>query len=131
MTIKALKSTDIYENGPKFWLVEGSFFWRSLIKMLPMFRWSTSWVIGDGASISFWLDAWHDQSLVTVLEQGEKPIQPKISSRDAAPIKQLLLPDVELTIQLNSGRDKFFWNWTASGIYTAKSVYGLLKTGGT
>lgn len=129
VTITALKSTGNYSNGPKFWLVEGSFFWRALLKLLPNFRWSTSWEIGDGTSISFWLDAWHDQSLVTTLEQGQKPTQPKISLRDAVPITQLLLPDYELTIQLRLGRDKICWNWTAGGIYTAKSVYKLLKTG--
>lgn len=129
-TITVLKWTGLYEAGPSFWMVSGSFFWKALIRLLPIFRWSTEWKIGTGEAISFWFDAWQGQPLIKLLEPGGRPTQPKISLRDAAPIVTTLLPESDLTVTLNSGCDSILWKWTASGIYSANSVYKMLTTGG-
>lgn len=129
-TVTVLKWTGIYDAGPNFWMISGSFFWRTLIRLLPIFCWSTEWRVGTGEPISFWLDAWHGQPLFKKLEPAEKPPQPKISLRDAAPIVARLLPGVVLTIDLNNGCDTIIWKWTASGAYTASSLYKMLKIGG-
>lgn len=97
---------------------------------MPIFRWSTCWVIGDGAAISFWYDAWHNRPLLYSLETGQKPTQPKISLRDAIPIAHTLLPSTDLEVVLSQRRDQVLWKWTASASYTAKSIYKMFVTGG-
>lgn len=100
------------------------------MRLLPIFRWCTTWMIGTGESISFWLDSWHGQPLITMLEPGQKPHQPKISLRDAEPIINELMPGYDLKVNLNSDRDALIWKWTARGIYSANSAYKILITGG-
>jgi hypothetical protein len=39
----------------------GSFWWRDVTKLSPIFRGITSCVIGNGASVLVWKDAWLDQ----------------------------------------------------------------------
>lgn len=40
------------------WSKHGSFFWTQIIKLKPLFDWSTRWIIGDGRGISYWFDKW-------------------------------------------------------------------------
>lgn len=61
--ITDLKRIGVNNDGPSFWLLEGSFFWKQLHKLLPLFRQSTQWVIADGKRISFWYDAWGEEPL--------------------------------------------------------------------
>ena len=37
----------------KIWSIGGSFFWKCLQKLKPLFHWSTQWQIGNGRGISF------------------------------------------------------------------------------
>lgn len=42
----------------RIWKCSGSFFWMQLLKIRPLFNWSTYWQIGTGSSISYWFDTW-------------------------------------------------------------------------
>lgn len=40
------------------WMCQGSFFWMQLLKFKLIFDSCTSWIIGTGAAMSYWFDAW-------------------------------------------------------------------------
>lgn len=40
-------------SGPKIWNITGSFFWSQLCRIKKLFTWSTTWIVGDGSSISY------------------------------------------------------------------------------
>ena len=44
----------------------GSQFWKSLVKVRPIFQSFVKFVVGDGSSIRFWLDWWCGDSPLTV-----------------------------------------------------------------
>lgn len=54
----ALYSRRATPNGPRIWSSRGSFFWNQLQSIKRWFTWSTRWNVGDGNSISFWMDNW-------------------------------------------------------------------------
>lgn len=47
-----LRGSALQTDGPKLWLVQGSFFWQQLIKLKRLFHWCTRFQIGDGLTIS-------------------------------------------------------------------------------
>lgn len=127
-TIPSLKGTGFNANGPCFWMVADSFFWRALRRLLLIFRWCTTWVIGNGSAIPFWFNAWNGRPLIEIMEQGVRPTQPKISLRDAQPIAQVLLLDQDLTITLNTEMDQTVRRWTSNGSYSASSTNKMMIT---
>lgn len=88
ITVTKLRCTGTYTNGPKFWAVKGSFFWNQLQKLKKPFQWSTGWIIGNGAGISFWQDSWSDTPLIG--ERQTRPPSPFASLRDAIPLIHIL-----------------------------------------
>lgn len=116
-------------DGPKIWLIGGSFFWNQLNVIKRIFTWSTSWSIGHGYSISFWFDSWSGAS-----PQDHRLVIPNqlISLREAWEIRDTLDPNTIYPedIIFTDERDTIVWRWEISGIYTAKSAYRLLSGGG-
>lgn len=130
-TIIKLRGIGIHEDGPKIWTVNGSFFWNSLIKLMPLFNWSTRWEVGNGNSVSFWYDTWHDAPLRKTKKRQPRPPFQRISLCDATPLISDLAPDIEMSIQFTQLPDELRWMWTKSGKYSASSFYRVLLMGGT
>lgn len=59
-------------NTPKTCRSAGSFFWKILIRLKPLFHWSTTWQIGNGRGIAIWYDSW-DGLLVVGYHDNCKP----------------------------------------------------------
>lgn len=127
-----IRWTGAYPEGPRLWAVNGSFFWRQLMKIKHIFHWSTEWIIGDGMSISFWFDSWNGQPLADLRDTNSRPAMPNCSLRDAAPIMLSLAPDIEVLHPLTFlfCRDEIRWRWTSNGRYSSKPVYEVLIGGG-
>lgn len=119
-------------NGPKLWIINGSFFWRQLIKISTIFHWSTVWCIGNGMSISYWYDAWAGMSLADLGPGRYRPEQPSISLADAFSIAHVLAPEDDKLkeLQLNQNQDYIMWKWDGKAVYTAKSSYMTMVGGG-
>lgn len=62
---KRIAACNLHDSGsPRIWNSTGSFFWMILQKLKLLFLMSSSWLIGDGARISFWFDAWDSKPIV-------------------------------------------------------------------
>lgn len=125
--ITSIKMIGANQNGPSFWVVDGSFFWRELHKLLPLFRQSTQWDIADASKISFWYDTWGDAPLC--LTRRPLPVRSRISLREAIPVIHQLAPQLTQQVQdivLTQGEDCIRWKWGAVGVYSAKSIYDIL-----
>lgn len=118
------------DSQVKIWLKEGSFFWYQLQKLTALFTWSTSWKIGDGATISFWMDPWAGQPRIHLAE-GDIT-RPYISLSEAWPDRQGLDPSLDNTVQVefNAETDQIKWNWSNIGCYSANSICRVLGGGG-
>lgn len=131
ITIVNLRKYGAYVNGPCFWLAMGSFFWNQLQKLRPLFNWSTVWSIGRGEGISFWQDSWSGVAFITQL--NARPLHPYVSLRDAVPAIQLIAPEYAEEVSqvvFTQEEDSIRWKWETNGLYTAKSVYEVIKGGG-
>lgn len=108
-------------DGPHLWNINGSFFWRQLLKIKRWFHWSAYWQIGSGTTISFWQDSWQGAPLAP----ENQPCFPNISLAEALPLIHLIAPDLQLTdpISLMNQKDQLSWRWIASGTYSASSFY--------
>lgn len=114
-------STDI--NGPKVWSTQGSFFWNDLHKIKHVFLWSTTWHIGNGMIISYWMDSWIVPTLaVTTWGLQNRSISLREATLQAFP--------ETASIVLGEGHDQIIWRWCSNGIYSAKSIYHILITAG-
>ena len=57
MWLDILKAKYFPSSSPMFTLpLGGSQFWKSLVKVRPIFPSFVKFVVGDGSSIRFWLD---------------------------------------------------------------------------
>jgi hypothetical protein len=70
----------------------GSFFWKQLQGLKPMFRWCTAWIVNSGNNISFWFNSWQNQPLIDVTRSTQGVQQPRISLRKATQKLRVLLP---------------------------------------
>lgn len=126
--ITKLRQVRPNQTGPKIWCVGGSFFWKDLHKLRPLFHLCTKWMIGDGHSISFWTDNWSGPPLYIRQQGVPRPSQFGISLHEAN--NQLSLRSSH-TITLNCMvPDRLQWALETSGTYTAKSAYKVLTEGG-
>ena len=130
MTVELLRRRGTAREGPKFWLITGSFFWGQLRKLKQIFEWSTSWIVGDGTSISYWFDTWQGRPRVTDL--GQVHTDEHISLRDAYQALSMIDPTMNLQVPISftDREDAIIWLWENSGIYSAKSAYEMLSGGG-
>lgn len=122
ITITRLNWQGVYAEGPMLWSKQGSFFWGDLISIKHIFNWSTSWIIGNGHTISFWYDHW---DILPILQLGSR------CSFNRAWSLQIASENVEIYRDLDENQmDELIWRWTAEGSYSAKSVYHILVGGG-
>ncbi|XP_078173283.1 uncharacterized protein LOC144567103 [Carex rostrata] len=112
----------VYVAGPNLWSRVGSFFWVQLISIKHYFHFATSWVIGNGSTVSYWYDNW---GIGCLAQTGTRQIGASMSVRQAAQ-NQALMHDQDLLF--NDERDELQWNWGPT--YSAKTVYALLMGGG-
>lgn len=99
---------------------------------MPLFHFSITWIVGDGRTTSYWRDPWSGVSLILLLENGDRPIHPFLSLRDAYPIRhQLHTAEVQTNDIIFTGdRDEVQWNWMANKVYSASSIYEIRMGGG-
>ncbi|XP_078178924.1 uncharacterized protein LOC144573109 [Carex rostrata] len=87
----------------------------------PNSIWSITWEVGDGTNISFWYDEWGCLTLATT---GTRCSNHAWSLYTAS-------QHIQLPIQLTEGQpDKLTWRWNSIQVYSAKSIYNALVTGG-
>ena len=55
---RALTSINGAQQTHIIWMLKGSFFWNNLMKIRPLFDWSTEWEVASGKGISYWFDSW-------------------------------------------------------------------------
>lgn len=53
-----IRSVTSIQQNHRVRMIQGSFFWKDLLKLKLLFDWSTCWNIATGASISYWFDVW-------------------------------------------------------------------------
>lgn len=116
---------------PKYWLIDGSFFWRQLQGMKHLFVWSTTWIVGDGNTVSYWFDSWGDKPRASVVHENTADLTP-ISLREGWPRRQIIDPtlDPDTHMIFTNDRDQIVWNWSKNGTYSAKSFYRVMVAGG-
>lgn len=128
VTITTIRWTGIYATGPSLWSVSGSFFWKKLLALTPTFNCSVLWIIGDGKAISYWFDSWNGTPLASMLQERQRPINPKISLCDAYPIRANLHEDLGVPgdISFNQSADRMEWKWNNTWVYSARSIYRVM-----
>lgn len=114
-----------YAHGPGFGALNGSFFWRQLIKIHYIFQISTFWIIGNGMRIAYWYDNWVGAPKYTLGSGQPPPQQPHLSLCDAKSINLLIDPDDSdlHNLVVKEEDDQLVWKWGSRGIYTAGSLY--------
>ena len=145
--LSILKAKYFPSSSPMFALPRGgSQFWKSLVKVRPVFQSFVKFVVGDGSSIRFWLDWWCGDSplSVTFPTLFSYCSDPNISIAKLASqgwnlaFRRSLSP-VEfedwqrltaLFPTLSTVRDSVLWPLSASGHFSVKSLYSKL-VGGT
>lgn len=127
-----LRGSALQTDGPKMWLVQGSFFWQQLIKLKRLFHWCTRFQIGDWLTISYWYDNWNGTSLRSMKDGQLRPAFQAISLREAADILSDVAPDDEEISNLvfTQQEDILAWRWSTNGVYSASSVYRVMITAG-
>lgn len=129
-TIHIIRNRVALENGPNIWMISGSVFWKQLISIQNIFFCCTTWQIGDGASISFWYDAWSGEA--KMLATSRRMHNSFIALKDAWPSRDTLYPNLcsTQTVDFNAQSDTLIWRWENSGRYTAKSAYRMFSGNG-
>lgn len=106
----------------------GSFFWTQLIGFKQLFNWSTTWIIGNGASISFWYDQWGPYPLRLT---GSRQQLHAASLQDAfSDGYTVALPLSHTPPTLIDSDDELCWRWSQNGQYSASSLYAMMTTAG-
>lgn len=118
-----IRIQSIHSAGPLIWSKRGSFFWCQLVQLRPMFDWSTNWRVGNGTSISYYFDRWGEDTLAAL---GSRQPYAAISIREANELN----PELCSNLIFNDELDILNWNWSSTGLYTAKSFYLVMMTGG-
>lgn len=112
-------------------MVNGSFFWKQLIKLHSLFQWCAQWNIGIGKRISYWYDNWGSSPIRLIRDRQPRPCAQLISLQEAITKRPSALNSYTGTILVLSDTDDVLvWRWSASGEYTASSVYKRMITTG-
>ncbi|KAJ3700519.1 hypothetical protein LUZ61_004224 [Rhynchospora tenuis] len=130
------------QASPLTWKISGSFFWRDLRSLFPLFQLSTRMTIQSGRSTSFWFDNWAGQPLclLSAIHQN-RPINSRISFALAFQRLPQLLPRPfdnrthliiasGLEVALTSGNDSVYWYWSSSGKFSVSSFYNSFALAG-
>lgn len=121
--VSKLRTIIVQQPGILIWAKKGSFFWNQLHGIKGVFDCSNVWIIGNGAIISYWFDNWGQG----VLANQDFQIQfRKCSLRLAAGVLSLPVHD----ITLNQEVDSLAWRWSATGKYSAGSIYKIMSGAG-
>lgn len=85
---------------------------------------------GGGSSISYWQDTCQGAPRIQQIEVT--PTHERILLKDACGLMSQIDLDAESLDSsiLTSSPDTMLWQWENSGIYSAKSVYAVLTSGG-
>lgn len=108
---------------PRIWSQQGPFFWKQLVKIRPLFLWSTRWHIGTGEAISYWFDSWTFPIMASSQQQ-------RLSNRNISLKGALALSLSTQAVQLSGREDQIYWLWSSTSCYSAKSLYDTLLAGG-
>ncbi|KAJ4765935.1 RNA-directed DNA polymerase (reverse transcriptase)-related family protein [Rhynchospora pubera] len=128
-------------KSPSLWITEGSFFWRDLRSLFPLFQLSTRIQVQASTDTSFWYDNWDGKPLLFLTKSEARPPRPRIC------LKEGLARIVEITPlphTLNShdiisnaplafhpvGSDLAQWVWTTDRIFSVASTYKALSSAG-
>lgn len=108
------------------WKKQGSFFWTQLHKIRPLFDMSVSWVIADGASISYWFDSWTYPTKASQTTPDNTTRKYSLQMANSTGISQV--QPVPVPGQVH---DQIQWLWTNDKEYTANSFYKQVIAAGT
>ncbi len=128
--------------------------WKSVLETRDIFKYGTSFAIGDGSKASFWLDIWCGSiSLSSAFSHIFENVSRKTSKvrdccgatggwkwdkilRGFAPTSQSdrdLILELKATVNivaLSNTQDEIRWRWTKTECFSVKSLYAFLQDGG-
>ncbi|KAJ4821284.1 RNA-directed DNA polymerase (reverse transcriptase)-related family protein [Rhynchospora pubera] len=128
-------------KSPSLWITEGSFFWRDLRSLFPLFQLSTRTQVLSGTESSFWYDNWGGKPLFFLTKSGGKPARPRICLKEGLTRINELLPrpynldshyvvsNAPLALH-HSGSDSVQWIWSADRNFSVASTYKALCSAG-
>lgn len=121
-----LKRRGPIADGPRVWVKMGSFFWNQINTLTGLFQCCTSWEVGNGDTISYWFDAWHDR--LRLADSEPAITQHSISLHQAWPIQSHLRPNDQpcTGITFTNREDRLVWTLEERGAYTARSIYRVI-----
>ncbi|KAJ4778783.1 RNA-directed DNA polymerase (reverse transcriptase)-related family protein [Rhynchospora pubera] len=126
---------------PLAWNLEGSFFWKDLLKLRYFFQISTRTILGNGKATLFWYDNWATNKPVYFLPKTRRPLKPHLTVAAAqhnwhalfpSPLSELLTAHKSLLDEtvLSIAQDRLVWKWTSHGHFSVASTYKALITAG-
>lgn len=105
-TILEIRCINGGTHMPRIWILQGSLFWNQLLKIKPLFLWSTHWSIGSGAAISYLFDSW--TSPIMASTSTSTVIRPtRLWSLQKA-VENGMLHNISLS---TSTQDQIHWRW--------------------
>ncbi|XP_020109325.1 uncharacterized protein LOC109724810 [Ananas comosus] len=131
-----------------------SHWWKGVLSLKSIFKWGSTYKLGNGNSIDFWLDRWCGE---TTLGSAFPKIY-QISNRRYLKVSEVLTEDgwnwngifgidseiligleddiAELKDRLShfylgQSPDQIFWRWSSNRLFSVKSTYLALTDGGT
>ncbi|KAJ4795554.1 RNA-directed DNA polymerase (reverse transcriptase)-related family protein [Rhynchospora pubera] len=129
-------------KSPSLWISEGSFFWRDLRSLFPLFQLSTRIQVQAGTDTSFWYDNWGGGEPLLFLTKSEaRPPRPRICLKEGLARNMEILP---LPHTLSShgiisnaplafhpvASDLTHWVWSTDRIFSVASTYKALSSAG-
>ncbi|KAJ4808570.1 RNA-directed DNA polymerase (reverse transcriptase)-related family protein [Rhynchospora pubera] len=128
-------------KSPALWVSGGSFFWRDLRSLFPLFQLSTRVTVQSGVDTSFWYDNWGGKPLSFLFKGVERPPKSGMCLKDGLQDALVLLPlprqlethsilAMAPTV-LSPGRiDALRWRWSPDGRFSVATTYKCLSTAG-
>jgi hypothetical protein len=121
-----------------------SFFWKSVISLVPVMCISLKRLVGSGESILFWFDVWYGEvpfyilfpnhfakaktpGLITMEQVWNKGnVKIPLTREASLLLRREKFEVISILTSLSDnfcGQDSAVWSLTSSGIYTVRSMY--------
>lgn len=122
-TARSISSITGRQQTHQVWRIKGSFFWNQLLKIRPLFDWSTSWKVASGSAISYWFDSWNYPIMSSLFA-------PLASNRTWSLEKAAQHGLPHNNALQGAAADQLIWRWNSNQEHSAQSIYQLMSGGG-